>query len=72
MTTRRFFTLVAVFTLVALSTWALAVAVIHAAQLPVWNNPPTQVIPGVEHKSFHSNSMNTAVGYNLLLPSGCD
>lgn len=72
MTTRRFFTLVAVFTLVALSTWALAVAVIHAAQLPVWNNPPTQVIPGVEHKSFHSNSMNTAVGYNLLLPSGYD
>ncbi len=37
---------------------------------PVWNNPPQQPIPGVEHNTFHSNSMNEEVGYNLLLPPG--
>ena len=44
----------------------------HAGQAgaPVWNNPPQQPIPGVEHRTFHSASMETDVGYSILLPPG--
>lgn len=38
-------------------------------ELPTWDNPPATALPvGVEHRSFHSATLNTAVGYNLLLP----
>jgi enterochelin esterase-like enzyme len=39
---------------------------------PAWNNPPQQPIPGVVHHSFHSQAMDTEVGYSLVLPSGYD
>jgi enterochelin esterase-like enzyme len=35
-----------------------------------WVNPPKEVIPGVEHRSFHSASMLRGVGYNIYLPPG--
>lgn len=35
---------------------------------PVWNNPPTRPTAGVEHQTFHSASMDTDVGYSILLP----
>ena len=45
---------------------------LHAFQTraPVWNNPPPQPIPGVEHHTFYSDAMETEVGYSILLPSG--
>jgi hypothetical protein len=41
-----------------------------AAQLlfPSWSNPPAQPIRGVVHQAFHSNGLNTDVGFNVLLP----
>jgi len=33
-----------------------------------WNHPPKTLPDGVEHKTFHSKSMNTEVGYNIYLP----
>src|SRR5207249_2788695 len=33
-----------------------------------WNNPPKSTPPGVEHKTFMSESMKTEVGYNIYLP----
>ncbi len=35
-----------------------------------WNSPPSQPVPGVEHGTFHSDSMDVEVGYNVLLPDG--
>jgi enterochelin esterase-like enzyme len=35
-----------------------------------WNNPDGPKIPGVEHGSFHSASMDVEVGYNVYLPPG--
>jgi S-formylglutathione hydrolase FrmB len=39
---------------------------------PVWSNPPAVAVPGVEHRTFHSSTLDTAVGYNILLPPGYD
>jgi endo-1,4-beta-xylanase len=33
-----------------------------------WNHPPKSLPAGVEHKTFHSKSMNIEVGYNIYLP----
>jgi len=33
-----------------------------------WVNPPGKPVPGVQHKTFHSRSMNCDVGYNISLP----
>ena len=35
-----------------------------------WNNPDGPKIPGVEHGSFRSASMEVEVGYNVALPAG--
>ena len=35
-----------------------------------WVNPPKEPIPGVEHRSFYSTSMQRGVGFNLYLPPG--
>lgn len=35
-----------------------------------WVNPPKEIIPGVEHRSFFSESMGRGVGYNIYLPPG--
>ncbi len=35
-----------------------------------WLNPPHKPMPGVEHKSYMSRAMKTAVGYNIYLPPG--
>jgi enterochelin esterase-like enzyme len=35
-----------------------------------WNNPDGPKLPGVEHGSFRSPSMNVEVGYNVALPAG--
>jgi endo-1,4-beta-xylanase len=37
---------------------------------PVWNNPPAEPAPGVEHHTFVSAQLQTEVGYNILLPPG--
>lgn len=34
-----------------------------------WNNPDGPKIPGVEHRSFRSPSMEIEVGYNVYLPA---
>jgi len=39
-----------------------------AAGQESWVNPPGKPLPGVQHKTFRSNSMNHDVGYNLYLP----
>ncbi len=33
-----------------------------------WNNPPEQPTKGVVHKTFFSQTANSSVGYNILLP----
>lgn len=33
-----------------------------------WNHPEGTKIPGIEHSSFHSPSMDTEMGYNVTLP----
>lgn len=35
-----------------------------------WNAPPAQPVEGVEHGTYHSESMDVTVGYNVLLPDG--
>jgi hypothetical protein len=35
-----------------------------------WNNPGGPKLPGVEHGSFRSVSMEVEVGYNVALPAG--
>jgi endo-1,4-beta-xylanase len=35
-----------------------------------WNNPDGPKMPGVEHGSFRSASMDVEVGYNVALPAG--
>lgn len=35
-----------------------------------WVNPPQKPIPGVEHRTFHSVSMQRAVRFNIYLPLG--
>lgn len=35
-----------------------------------WVNPPKEAIPGVEHRTFRSASMQRDVGFNLYLPPG--
>lgn len=49
---------------------AVVTATDSRAQLPppIWDNPPVQPIAAVEHKSFHSLSLDGTVGYNILLP----
>ncbi len=37
---------------------------------PKWNNVPASTAPGVEHRSYHSASMDTEVGYSVWLPPG--
>jgi endo-1,4-beta-xylanase len=39
-----------------------------AADPERWVNPPGKPPPGVEHKTFRSNSMKLDVGYNIYLP----
>ena len=36
----------------------------------IWFNEPKTLEPGVEHKGYHSASMNKQVGYNIYLPPG--
>lgn len=61
-------------TALALSVFAILLlpGAAHAVQLwpPVWSNPPETPIPGVEHHTFHSSSLDSEVGYNVLLPPG--
>jgi hypothetical protein len=47
---------------------ALGLAPCFAADPENWVNPPGKPVPGVEHKTFHSKSMNHDVGYNIYLP----
>jgi S-formylglutathione hydrolase FrmB len=34
-----------------------------------WNNPLSRTIEGVQHGTFHSECMDTTVGYNIYLPT---
>lgn len=43
-------------------------ATVASAQGVRWNNPPGQPTPGIEHGTFHSAAMDTAVGYSVMLP----
>src|SRR6185436_11822068 len=35
-----------------------------------WVNPPAKKVPGVEHRTFRSRSMNCLVGCNIYFPPG--
>ena len=37
-----------------------------------WNNPPKRSEPGIQHGTFNSASLKTAVGYNICLPPQYD
>ena len=54
-----------VFSLLGLSSQAQ-----QARSQTKWNNPDGPRVPGVEHGSFHSPSMDVEVGYNVYLPPG--
>jgi endo-1,4-beta-xylanase len=42
---------------------------VSTAMADDWNHPPANPLPpGVEHKTFHSKSMNVEVGYNIYVP----
>ena len=41
-----------------------------APVLSSWDNPPTDAVTGVEHRTFRSESMKVDVGYNIYLPPG--
>jgi len=34
----------------------------------MWVNPPKEKLPGVEHRTFHSEAMQCDVGFNIYLP----
>jgi enterochelin esterase-like enzyme len=43
-------------------------ALCSAADPETWVHPPGKLPPGVQHKTFRSNSMKHDVGYNIYLP----
>ena len=51
-------------------------AAVRAADAPIqkdtWSTPPSQPQPLLVHKTFHSQSMDVEVGYNLYLPPDYD
>ena len=51
--------------------WLLGAACsisLNAAPAESWNNPPKLRVAGLEHRTFHSRSMNCVVGYNIYRP----
>jgi enterochelin esterase-like enzyme len=54
--------------LTMISCLARRLAPCSAAEGENWVNPPSKPLPGVEHKTFRSNSMKHDVGYNIYLP----
>ena len=46
----------------------MTLLVMCAAHAESWNNPPAKLPPNIQHKTFHSASMNVDVGYNIYLP----
>src|SRR6476660_5108306 len=36
----------------------------------IWFNTPKELPPGIQHKGYHSASMDKQVGYNIYLPPG--
>ena len=57
----------------AVISLAMPCAPLLAADTPapvLWNNADRPAAPGLEHRSFQSEAMGTAVGYNVSLPRG--
>ncbi len=54
----------------AIAAACLLAAAAHGQGQLQWSQAPTQPIPGVEHGTFTSSSMDVEVGYNVLLPRG--
>lgn len=46
----------------------ISVTLAGAASKGGWDHPPKDKIRGLEHRTFQSQSMHVAVGYNVLLP----
>ena len=57
-----------------IASLVLSAAALLLSALPLaaenWNNPPSNLPAGAEHKTFMSTSMKTEVGYNIYLPPG--
>jgi enterochelin esterase-like enzyme len=51
-----------------LRTVLLLLLIIGALRAESWNNPPGNLPKNVQHHTFMSASMKTAVGYNIYLP----
>ena len=53
---------------VAFSLLGLSTQGQQARRETKWNNPDGPKVPGVEHGSFRSPSMEVEVGYNVTFP----
>jgi S-formylglutathione hydrolase FrmB len=49
---------------------ALTASAQERSRQVIWNNPDRPPIPGTEHHSFRSPSMDVEVGYNVYVPPG--
>lgn len=45
-------------------------AAVDEVPIAVWFNPPAQPVPLLTHQSYHSQVMDTKVGYSIYLPPG--
>ncbi len=65
-------TLVTIFCLLGAATFAQETPTAADVLRIRWVNPPSKPPNGVRHGTFHSDCMDTAVGYNIYLPEAYD